>query len=49
MLPDRKELLDELDFVWRKTVTLAARSSSTTDVRGGLVIGSFHAMDRPRF
>jgi hypothetical protein len=33
MLPDRKELLDELDFVWRKAVTLATRSS-TTDVRG---------------
>jgi hypothetical protein len=32
MLPDRKELLDAIDFVW-KANTVAARSS-TTDVRG---------------
>jgi hypothetical protein len=32
MLPDRKELLDALDFDW-KAYSLATRSSSTTDVR----------------
>jgi hypothetical protein len=32
MLPDRKELLDSLDFVW-KADSLATRSSAT-DVRG---------------
>jgi hypothetical protein len=40
---DRKELLDGIDFAW-KADTHAARSS-TNDVRG-LVIGSFHALDR---
>jgi hypothetical protein len=33
MPPDRKELLDAIDFVW-KANTVAARSSSATDVRG---------------
>jgi hypothetical protein len=33
MLPDRKELLDALDFVWWKADSLATRAS-TTDVRG---------------
>jgi hypothetical protein len=46
MLPDRKELLDEMGFVW-KAVALAARSS-TTNVRI-LVIGSFHALGRSCF
>jgi hypothetical protein len=41
LLPDRKELLDALDFVW-KADTHVARAS-TTNVRG-LVIGSFHAL-----
>jgi hypothetical protein len=33
MPPDRKELLDALDFVW-KADTFATRSSITDDVRG---------------
>ena len=37
---DRKELLDEIGFVW-KVVTGAARIFTTDNVRG-LVIGSFH-------
>jgi hypothetical protein len=41
MQPDRKELLDALDFVW-KADTHAARTS-TNDVRGP-VIESFHAL-----
>jgi hypothetical protein len=32
MLPARKELLDELDFVWKADTV--ATSSSTIDVRG---------------
>jgi hypothetical protein len=44
MLPDRKELLDKIGFVW-KADFLATRSSSTTDVRC-LVIGSFYALGR---
>jgi hypothetical protein len=43
MLPDRKELLDDIDFVW-KADTLAA-SSSANDVRGR-IIGSFHVLGR---
>jgi hypothetical protein len=39
MRPDRKDLLDELEFDW-KADPLAARSSTINDVRG-LVIGSF--------
>jgi hypothetical protein len=46
MRPDRKTILDELDF-FREADSLAARSS-TTNARG-LVIGSFHAFDRPCF
>ena len=38
---DRKELLDELGFVW-KVYNLAARSSTKDDIVRGLVIGSFH-------
>jgi hypothetical protein len=41
MRPDRKELLDELNFVW-KADTVATRSSATK-VRG-LAIGSFYAL-----
>jgi hypothetical protein len=41
---ERKELLDTLNFDW-KADTLAARSSTTTDVRR-LVITSFHALER---
>jgi hypothetical protein len=36
MLPDRKELLDALDFVWKADAV--ATRSSTTDVRGPLAI-----------
>jgi uncharacterized protein YbgA (DUF1722 family) len=39
----RKNLLDELGFVW-KADPLAARRSTTTDDVSGLVIGSFHAL-----
>jgi hypothetical protein len=41
---ERKELLDTLNYDW-KADTLAARSSTTTDVRR-LVITSFHALER---
>jgi hypothetical protein len=47
MPPDRKELLDALDFVW-KADSLATRSS-TTDVRAGLAILSLQALCRPCF
>jgi hypothetical protein len=33
MTPDRKELMDALDFVWRKADSLGTRSS-TKNVRG---------------
>jgi hypothetical protein len=41
---DQKGLLDEIGFV-RKAGTVAARSSTTTNVRG-LIIASFHALFR---
>lgn len=45
--PDRKELLDALEFVWKADSVATRRSTATatTDVRG-LVIGSFHALVR---
>ena len=45
MRGDRKELLDELGFVW-KVDDLAACSSTTDDDVRGLVIGSFHPLVR---
>jgi hypothetical protein len=42
MRPERKKILDELDFCWNAEDPLVARSS-TTDVRR-LVVGSFHAL-----
>ena len=39
--PDRKELLDELGFIW-KVDRIAARSSTMDDNVRGLAIGSFH-------
>jgi len=45
MRQDRKELLDELGFVWN-VYDLAARSSTTDDNVRGLVIGSFHDLVR---
>jgi hypothetical protein len=46
---DRKQLLDALDFVWNAIGPAVRSSTSTSDVRGPLVIGSFHALDRPFF
>jgi hypothetical protein len=49
MRPDRKKLLDALQFVWMKAHTHApVRSSSTTNVRI-LVVGLLHALGRSRF
>jgi hypothetical protein len=45
---ERKRLLDEIGLA-SKDDSLASRSSTTTDVRGGLVIGSFHALGRACF
>jgi hypothetical protein len=45
MRPDRKKLLDEIDFVWKADTLAAAARSSTTNVRG-LIIASFHALFR---
>jgi uncharacterized protein YbgA (DUF1722 family) len=45
MRQDRKELLDELGFVW-KVDNLSARSSTTNDNVRGLVIGSFYDLVR---
>ena len=42
---DRKELLEEIGFVW-KLDNLSARSSTTDDNVRGLVIGSFHDLVR---
>jgi hypothetical protein len=47
MLPDRKLLLDALDFAW-KADTVAIRSSTSTEVRD-LALCSFHAFDRSCF
>jgi hypothetical protein len=32
MRPDRKELLDQIGFAWKKAATLAARSSTTAQM-----------------
>jgi hypothetical protein len=48
MRQDRKELLDEIGFVWR-VAPLAARRSPTMDDVRCLVIGSFHALFRCLF
>jgi hypothetical protein len=46
MRPGRQELLDKLKFAWKAGPLLVARVS-TTNVSGlGLVIGSFHPLER---
>jgi hypothetical protein len=42
MRPDREKLLDKIGFAW-KHCTLAV-PSSTTDVRGRVIVGLFHAL-----